>query len=122
MNVNPGSGREELSTGWVKGRLRAMAAVEPPRSLRDRVLAGIPGAPSGLPAGHCVRPWWKTQWAGVAAAVFVVASAVAWLGIPWRGPMRSSLDANSNPGRVYATDHNSLGPSDTNLCDINSIR
>ena len=106
----------------MKGQLRSVSAVEPPPSLKNKLEAGIPVV-AGEPIVPGVRSWWPgIRWAGAAAAVIVVASAVAWLGMPWGRYMRSAVDTNSNPGRTYAADYNGLRPSDTNLCDINSLR
>jgi len=122
MNVNAGNGREGLSMDWLKSQLRAISAVEPPESLRERLEAGIPVA-GGMPITGSAWPWLRTvQWTGAAAAAVITVSLVAWLGTPWGRQVRSAIDANGSPGRAYATDHNSLRPSDTNVCDINSLR
>jgi hypothetical protein len=123
MNGNTGNGREELSMDWVRSQLRAIAAVEPPQSLRDRVLAGIPAGAAREPATHCGWAWFRrARWAGAAAAAIVTVSIGAWLGTPWGRQLHSAVDVNSHPGRAYATDHNGLRPSDMNLCDTNGIR
>lgn len=124
MNMNPGNGRGEFSIDWVKSRLKALSAVEPSQSLKDGLVAGIPAVAGGEPITRGVWPWLsKGRWIGAAAAaVIVAASTIAWLGMPWGRPMRSGIEVNAGPSRVYATDHNSLRPSDTNVCDINSLR
>ncbi|MEN6338097.1 MAG: hypothetical protein ABFE01_27900 [Phycisphaerales bacterium] len=119
MNGNAQNGREGLSADWVKEQLRMISSIEPPRSLRDRLEAGIPARTVFGPA---IRWSWRVWGAGAAAAVIVAASTVVWLGTPWGRQIRSAIDANSGVGRVCATDHNSLRLSDTNLCDINSLR
>lgn len=123
MNVNPGNGRQEFSVDWVKRQLEAISAVEPPQSLKAKLEAGIPAATAGEPAAPCILPWWRgIRRAGAVAAVVIVASTVAWLGSPWGTYVHSAIDTNGNSGRAYATDHNNLRPSDTNLCDMNSLR
>jgi hypothetical protein len=122
MNVNPGTGREELSMDRVRTQLKAISAIEPPQSLRNRLEASIPVA-GGTPIARCIWPYWeRIRWAGAATAAVMMISLVAWLGTPWGRQIHSTIDANSSPGRVYATDHNNLRPSDTNSCDINGVR
>jgi len=119
MNGNAQNRRGEFSVDWVKEQLRMISSVEPPRSLRDRLEAGIPVRPVFAPA---IRWSWRVWGTGAAAAVIVAASSVVWFGTPWGRQIRSAIDANGGVGRVCATDHNSLRLSDTNLCDINSLR
>jgi len=123
MSVNPGNGREDISVDWVQRQLKAVGAVEPPASLRDRLVADIPASGGGRRTvrGLQVWPGW-VRWVGAAAAVVVTASVIAWLGIPSGRQGRPIADMNGASARVYAADHNSLRPSDTNLCDINSVR
>jgi hypothetical protein len=123
MNRNPGNGHEDLSMHWLRRQLKALSAVEPPASLGDRLTADIPAAADGQPGARCVPAWPRwVRWAGAAAAVIVVVSAVAWLGVPSGRQGRPIADMNSASARVYAADHNSPRPSDTNLCDINGVR
>jgi hypothetical protein len=117
MSENARNGREGLSMNWVEEQLRMVSAVEPPQSLRDRLEAGVPLRMVSAPP---MRWSWRVWGTGAAAAIIVAASAIAWLGAPWR--IRSAIDANGGVGRVCATDHNSLRLSDTNLYDINSLR
>jgi len=120
MEMNAGNTREEFSADWVTARLKAVSSIEPPGSLRDLLEADVPATAIGEPA---VRRLWKARWAGAAAAAAVVIlSIAAWRGLPWEGQAGVVLDANSRAGRAYATDHNSLRPSDINLCDINGLR
>jgi hypothetical protein len=123
MNTNPQNGREDLSLNWVKRQLHAIGAVEPPSSLKDKLEAGIPAASVDGPIMGHVRLWRRGgQWTVAAAAVLAVASAVAWLGAPWDRHARLAADANSSLRPVYAVDHNSLRPTDINLCDTNSLQ
>jgi hypothetical protein len=104
---------------WVKRQLKAISEVEPPQSLRDKLVAGIPT----MAISAAATSWsWRKWWAGAAAAAVVAVSIIAWLGTPWGRQIRSAIDANSDVGRVCATDHNSLRLSDTNSYDINSLR
>lgn len=123
MNRNSGNGHEEVSSGWVKRQLEAISAVEPPQSLRNRLLAGIAANAAGPSATRCVPAWsgWA-RWASAAAAVVVTASVIVWLGVPAGRQGRPIADINGEPSQAYARDHNSLGPSDTNLCDINGLQ
>lgn len=123
MNTNPKNGREDLPLDRVVRQLHAINAVEPPSSLREKLLAGVPAVAQDGPITCRVRPAWQgIQWAGAAAAVLVVASVVVWLGEPWGRHAPFTADANSSRRPAYATDMNSLRPSDTNLYDTNSLR
>jgi len=119
MKTNARDGHGDLSADWVAGRLREISAIEPPRSLRDRLEAGIPASAVRMPA---TRWLWRARWAGAAAAAIVIVSIAAWRGVLWERRGSVALDANSRSGRAFATDHNSLRPSDINLCDINGLR
>lgn len=122
MNRNPGNGYEEISTDWVQWQLRAISAVEPPKSLKDRLVAAIPAGGGGQAATRCVPAWSRWyRWAGVAAAVVVAACMIAQLGVPWGRQSHPAADINVASSETCAADHNSLRPSDTNLCDINSL-
>ncbi|HNS18990.1 MAG TPA: hypothetical protein PKH24_00750 [Sedimentisphaerales bacterium] len=123
MNVNPGNGQEEVSMDWVQRQLKAISAVEPPQSLKDRLMAGIPVAGGGQPAACCVPMWSRrARWVGVAAAVIITASVIVRFGVPTGRQGCPIADMNGAATQAYARDHNSLGASDTNLCDINSLR
>jgi hypothetical protein len=123
MSTNPENDRADLSLDWVKRQLHAIGAVEPPSSLKGRLEADIPAVIAEGPIMWHVRLWRRGgQWTVAAAAVLAVASAVAWLGAPWGSHTRLAADANNSLRPVYATDHNSLRPPDTNLSDTNSLR
>jgi len=123
MNANPGNGHEEISMDWVRRQLRALVAVEPPASLKSRLIGTIPATGGGQPATRCVPTWSRwARWAGAAAAVVVMASVVAWLGVPSGRQSRPIADINGASSGAYAADHNNPRPSDTNLCDINSLQ
>ena len=108
-------GHEDISRDWVQRQLRAISAVEPPESLKGRLIAGIPATGREQPATR--RVYRCSRWlrsAGVATVV-VEASVIARLGV-------SSI-RQSHP---IATSHDPLGlrgrpqhfASDANLCDI----
>lgn len=121
MNRNPGNGHEEISMDWVQRQLKAISAVEPSESLKGRLIAGIPATGREQPVTRRVYPWSRwVRWTGVAATVVVAASAIAWLGVSSIRQSHPIADINGASSRAYAADHNSLRPSDTNLCDINS--
>ena len=119
MKTNACDGHGDLSADWATGRLKAISSIDPPRHLRGRLDAGIPESAVPTPA---MRWRWRARWAGAAAAAIVIVSIAAWRGVPWEGRGSVALDANSRSGRAFATDHNSLRPSDINLCDINGLR
>lgn len=123
MNANPENGRADLSLDWVKRQLSMIGAVEPPSSLKQKLKAGIPAVRLKGPIMWQARSWRRgVRGAIAAAAVLVVVSGVAWLGAPWGRRAQFTADANSGLRPAYATDHNSLRPTDVNLCDTNSLR
>lgn len=121
MNVDLRDGRSDFSLKWMKQQLQALSPVEPPRGLKERLLAAVPRpAVSGVPLR---RAWlWPraTGWAGIAAMVMVLCGVV-WLCTPAGPSTRLSTDANSGLSRVLATDYNSVRPPDINALDSNSL-
>jgi hypothetical protein len=121
MNVDSRDGRDDFSLGWVKQQLQALSGVEPPRGLKERLLAAVP-CPAAREASSRHTWLWPraTSWVGVAATVLVVCGIV-WLRTPAGPSVRSSADANSGQGRVLAADYNSVRPPDTNALDSNGL-
>lgn len=123
MTMNSRNRRDGLSIDRVKDRLKALATVEPPPSLKDTLEAGIPVGAADGPIMRGIGPWpRRIRRAGAAAAAVVAVSLFVWLGTPGAWQARTAFDANASSRQVYATDYNSLRPSDTNICDINSLR
>jgi hypothetical protein len=123
MNANTHNERGDLSVEWVEDRLRALAAVEPPESLKDRLVAGIADAGTAKPKDRYLGLWSReVRWASAAAAVILVASVIGWLESPLGPQAQSAPNASDGTGWAQATDHNSLRASDTNSCDTNSLR
>jgi hypothetical protein len=121
MNVDSRSERNEYSPGWMKEQLRALAAVEPPRGLRERLRAGVPCRAAREAALGRTRRWLGVgSWAGIAATI-VVLSGVVWLHTPAGPSARSLPDANSGLGQMLAADYNSVRPADINALDSNSF-
>lgn len=113
--------RSDLSLNAIKSRLKALAAVEPPATLKDRLLAGIPrgaGAQGG-PRGSR-RSLGTVGWLSAAAAV-AVGCALLWIGVISTRSGRPDVGSGSRSRPIYAADHNSLHPVDTNVCDNNSL-
>ena len=122
MNDNLGKMGDEPSIEWVKRRLRDLSATKASESLRDRLFAGIPPAALGKPIAHRFLLWPQGIRWGTVAAVLIVGSVLVWFGTFGRLQVRPVAEANSSLGQTYASDHNSLRVSDTNLCDINGLR
>ncbi len=116
MNMDSRDERNDFSLGWVKRQLRVLSAVEPPRELRERLLAAIPPQ-SAKEASQWPR---ATGWAGIAAAI-VVFCGVLWLHTPTGPSARLSPDVNNGSGRVLAADYNSVRPADINALDSNGL-
>jgi hypothetical protein len=119
MNVDSRNERNDFSLEWVKQQLRAMSAVEPPRGLRERLLAGVPGRATNEASQWQAWRWPRaTGWAGIAAAIVVLCGAL-WLRPPAGPSAKLSSDANGGLGRVLAADYNSVRPADINVLDSN---
>jgi hypothetical protein len=121
MSMDSREQRNDVSLGWVKQQLRALSAAQPPRRLEERLRADVPDRTAGEALPWHVRRWPQvTRWAGIAAAIVVLCSAV-WLR-PQAGPPTQPLsDTKSAPGRVLAADYNSLRPPDINALDSNGL-
>ena len=120
MNPNTQNEHGGFSIETVEDRLRALAAVEPPESLRDRLVADIATVkPKDRYPGLWSR---EMRWAMAAAAVILVASMIGWLGSPLSRQARPAPDSTSSSGYARAVDHNSLTASDTNSYDTNGLR
>ena len=121
MNADARDERNNVSLEQIKQQLGALCAVEPPRGLKEKLLAAIPRRALREAAPAPVARWpGATGWVGLAATIVVVC-AVAWLRIG-PGPSASpSSDANGSPGRVLAADYNGVHPSDINALDSNSL-
>lgn len=122
MSMRSERERSDLSLNAIKSRLKALAAVGPPATLKDRLLAGIPrgaGAQGG-PRGSR-RSLGTVGWLSAAAAVVAVGFALLWIGVVSTRSGRPDAGSASRLGPIYAADHNSLHPVDTNVCDNNSL-
>jgi hypothetical protein len=121
MNVDLRDGRDDFSLGWIKQQLQALSAVEPPRSLKEKLLAAVPRLATSGASTRRARLWPKaTSWVGIAAAIMVLCSMV-WLFTSPGPSTKSSPDANSGLSRVLAADYNSVRPPDTNAFDSNGL-
>jgi hypothetical protein len=113
--------RNDLSLEWLKRQLRALSAVEPPRGLRERLLAAVPLQPANGMSQWQTWRWPRvTGWVGIAATILVLCGVI-WLRTPAGPSARPSPDVNSGSGRVLAADYNSLRPPDINALDSNGL-
>ena len=123
MNDGPRHEYDDPSRGSVEEQLKALSAVQPPGSLREKLMARLAYLPVYERERFGSRFRSRAFGAALAtAAVVVVASALAWLGGPPRPPARPSTEGNARSAGMLATDHNSIRPSDINICDINALR
>ncbi len=134
MNVDSGNEQGGMPLERVKEPLRALSAVEPPKGLREKLLAGIPCRSAGEGSPNHTR-WWlgATGWAGIAATM-VVFCTVLWLWNPAKpsvGPEPDAysglavvlaVDHNNSLGQMLAADYNSVRPPDSNGLDGNSLQ
>jgi hypothetical protein len=123
MNANTHNQHDDLPIEWVEEQLRALAAVEPPESLKDKLGAGIGAAAPAKQKDRYLGLWsWELRWASAAAAVVLLASIIGWLRSPPGQQAQPAARATDSTGWAQAVDHNSLRAADTNFCDTNSIR
>jgi len=134
MSADSRNDQAGMSPEWVKEQLRALSVVEPPRELKEKLLAGIPCRSGDKGSACCVR-WWPgaTGWAGIAATI-VVLCGVLRFGTPAKpslGPEPDATDSlgsvlavdyNNSLGQVPAADYNSMRPPDINALDSNSVQ
>ncbi len=134
MNADLSNEQGGMSLEWVKEELRAWSAVEPPKGLREQLLAGIPCRAEVAAAPNHTR-WWfgMTSWAGIAATI-VVFCGILWLWTPAQpsvGPepdaygglgLVLAVDYNSSLGQILTADYNSVRPPDINALDSNSLQ
>lgn len=121
MKVDSRNERNDFSLEGMKQRLRALAAVEPPRGLREKLLAAVPQRATGT-----VRPCHLWRWPGVTGWASVAATILVFCGVIWlrtpAGPAQGpSPDVNSLMGGVLAADYNSVRPADMNTLDSNGL-
>jgi len=121
MNVDSREQRNEFSLDWVKQQLQALSAVEPPRGLKERLLAAVPPQVAREASPRRVWRWpGPTSWAGIAATVLLLCGVV-WFRAPPGPAVSPSADANGGLGRVLAADYNSVRPPDINALDSNGL-
>jgi hypothetical protein len=121
MNMDSRNGRDDGSLEWVEQRLRALSAVEPPRGLKETLLAGVPCRVTGEARLGRIWRWpMATGWAAVAATV-VVLCGILWFGAPTRPSASPAPDANSGLGWVLAASHGSVLSPEANALDSNSV-
>jgi len=121
MNVDSRNERNDFSLDGMKQRLRALAAVEPPGGLKEKLLAAVPQRAAGE-VRRCHTWQWPrvTGWVSVAATILVLCGIV-WLRTPAGPAQGPSPDANSLLGGVLAADYNSVRPADINTLDSNGL-
>jgi hypothetical protein len=117
MNADAKKGRDrDVDLGWVQRRLRGLGTVEPPRRLKERLLAAIPCRAAPVAAWRPRRWRRATAGAAIAAAVVVICGAI-W----FRTAVAPSVEVDNRPPRVLAVDHNSVRPADINALDSNTV-
>ena len=121
MNVDSQNELNDFSLDGMKRQLRALSAVEPPRGLKEKLLAVVPQRATGEVARDHLWRWpGVTGWASVAATILVFCG-ILWLRSPAGPAQNPSTDANSLVGGVLAADYNSVRPPDTNALDSNGL-
>jgi len=121
MTVDSRNERNDFSPEGMKQQLRALAAVDPPRGLKEKLLATVPQRTTGeVRHRHTWRWSGVTGWASVAATIMVFCGIV-WLRTPAGPAQGPSPDVNSLMGGVLAADYNSVRPADMNTLDSNGL-
>jgi hypothetical protein len=123
MNADMHNGRGDLSIEWLENQLRSLGGVDPSESLKDRLAADVSRVVAAGPKPRHFQAWSRQmRWVSAAAAVILVAFVVGWLGFLPDRQARPVSESPERAGWAMAADHNSLGTSDTNSYDTNSLR
>ena len=121
MSVDSRNERDDASLKWVEHQLQALSAVEPPRGLKEELLAAVPRRSAGETLSW--RAWrWPTAagWAGLAATI-VLLCGILWIRTPRMPSVSPSADVNAGLGQVLAADYNNVRPPDINALDSNGL-
>jgi hypothetical protein len=122
MSIDPDKDSDVISLAQLSAQLKLLAGVEPPKSLRDRLVAAVSPKGAREVGPRAVRCWSKTaSWAGVAAAAVVALVAVLWLLPPTRRSLSSTPDINDRSTAAVMADANIPRPRDSNTYDINAL-
>lgn len=135
MNADSRNEPNDVSLDWIKEQLQAMAAVEPPKELREKLRTAIPCRSADMASPGRTWGWvGGTGWAGIAATIVVLCGVLqlwtpAQLSVgpePDAGGSRLGLvvaaDYNNSLGQMLVTDYNSMHPPDINALDSNSVQ
>lgn len=122
MNVDPQEDARDISVAKVKDQLKALARVEPPAALKDRLLAAVPHC-AARGAASTPAPRWPqaARYVAAAAALILVASVLLRLVTPTGRRYSPVADINDRAAAAALADHNSLRPPDINVSDSNTI-
>ena len=121
MNLDSRNKGEDFSLEGLKQQFQALAAVEPPGGLKEKLLAAVPGPVTGQVRRCRIWRWpGATGWASVAATILVFCGVV-WLRAPVGPAPGPSPDANGLWGGVLAADYNSVRLPDPNALDSNGL-
>lgn len=121
MNAGPEDNARDISLAKVKDQLKALARVNPPSALRDKLLAAVPHDRARKTAAAPLPRWRQTAgYIAVAAALILVASVLLRVVTPLGYPPRPVADINDRSAAAALTDQNSLHPRDINVCDSNT--
>jgi hypothetical protein len=121
MNAGPEDRSREIALPKVKEQLKALAALQPPDALRDKLLAAVPDIETGKTAVASLPRWSQTAgYIGIAAVFILVASVLLRLVTPIGLHPRPVADINDRSTSAALTDQNSLRPHDINVCDSNA--
>lgn len=111
-----------IPAAQLKARLRALNRLKPPGGLKDKLVAAVPLGATRHTSNTVVSPWPRAlRYAGVAAAIVVVAAVVVQFRTPLSGPPRLIADINDRSGAAALIDHNNPLPRDINVCDNNAV-
>jgi hypothetical protein len=122
MSINPTSMPDDASLERVKEQLRSLSAIDPPQSLRSKLMADIPTQASRGARGAPARWWFKAIGYGAVAAVVVAGTSaiIRLAGSSARAPGPIG-DVNDDSSRTVAADYNSVRPLDSNVYDNNGL-
>ena len=122
MKTESGKGSDMISDAQLATRLKCLVEIEPPKGLRDRLVATIPSV-TARRIGRQVG-WLRfsaAKWVGGSVAAAIVLVAVVWLSRLTTPSISSVTDINDRSAAVSTTDMNFPDADRNGIFDNNSL-
>ena len=122
MSTGPDNDSATTSDARLRAQLRLLAEIEPPKALKDRLVAAIPPTAASSAGAKFVWRWPKAAgWVGVAAAAAIIVVMAVWLLPPAGQPLSPVADINDHSAAATMTDVNLPHPQDRDIYDNNAL-